>query len=839
MTEREKIAEELRQSEEKFAKAFQNAPVLFAIIEADTGIHVDINDEAVKTVGLKREDIIGSTPVEIGWLTPEDWQKLRDELQSKGRIADLEMEFHAGNGRAITGLIGGERLLISGREYLMFIAVDITARKMAERRQEMITGILALLSSEKDIRTLIRDIILLIKNYTSFKAVGIRLKEGDDFPYFETSGFDGHFVELEKYLCARDAENHLIRDASGNPLLECMCGNVLQGRTSAAYPFFTAGGSFWTNSTTALLDSTTEADRQGRTRNRCNGEGYESVALIPLKAGDEIIGLLQLNDRRKDLFTTDFIRHLEGIGVSIGASIQRIRAEEALVEAENRLRITFDNASIGVCFVGLDGRLLRVNREMANILGYSRAEIESMTVSDIIHPEDRDFTPTAINEAFSERGIQAVFEIRYLRKDEQIAWCRASSSLIKDTKGRPLYFLSHVQDITQQRQMEQRLQRAERMEALGLLAGGVAHDLNNVIGISIGYSEMLLDDLEPDSPLREHVESIMQATERASAIVQDMLTMARRNVAVNKVLNLNAVIRGFLDSPELSSLLAQHPGVEIQTGLSPDLLNIKGSAIHLTKTVMNLMSNAAEAIPDCGVINITTKNIHLDRPVKGYDSFKEGDYAIVSVSDTGEGISTENLPRIFEPFYTKKVMGKSGTGLGLAVVWGAVKDHDGYIDVESSPERGTTFSLYFPVCREEAAGAPDIIDRISYMGKGETILVVDDIPEQRDLAARLLAKLNYLTASVASGDEAVAFLKKSPVDLILLDMIMDPGIDGLTTYQRILEFRPGQKAVIVSGFAETDRVSEAQRLGAGAYVKKPYILETLGVAIRHELDRCS
>ncbi len=837
LTERKKIEEELKQSQEKFAKAFQNAPVLFAIVEADTGIHVDINDEAVQAVGLKREEIIGFTPVDIGWLSPKEWERLRDDLLSKGRISGMEIVFHAHDGRAITGLLGGERLLISGRDYLMFIAVDITARKTAELRQEMSTRILALLSSEKDIRTLVRDTIILIQNYTTFEAVGIRLQEGEDYPYFETSGFDRAFVEREKYLCARDDQDRPIRDPGGKVLLECMCGNVLQGRIDPAYPFFTAGGSFWTNSTSELLASTTEADRQARTRNRCNGEGYESVALIPLKAGDGPVGLLQLNDRRKGLFTLDFIRHLEGIGISIGGAIQRIRAEDALAEAEHRLQLTFDHASVGICFIGWDGRILRVNREMTNMLGYDRAELEGKSIDDVIHPDDREFSPAAFRDTFPDRDVQPVTEIRYLCKEGQVAYCRASSSVIRDAKGHPLYILSHVQDMTQQRQMAQRLERAERMEALGLLAGGVAHDLNNIIGIALGYSEMLLDDLDARSPLREPVDRIIQATQRASAVVQDMLTMTRRNVAAIKVLNLNAVIGEYLESPELSLLLARHPGVEIQTALSSDLLNIKGSGIHLTKAIMNLVSNAAEAIHDGGIVTVTTRNIHMDRAVKGYDAFREGDYVVVCVSDTGEGISAENLPHIFEPFYTKKVMGKSGTGLGLAVVWGVVKDHNGYIDVESSPKRGTTFSLYFPVCREEISPTPKAIDRGAYLGRGETILVVDDNPQQRDLAVRLLSKLQYLPASVSSGEEAVEFLKKTPVDLMLLDMIMDPGIDGLETYRRVVAFRPRQKAVIVSGFAETDRVAEAQRLGAGAYVKKPYLLETLGMAIRQELDR--
>jgi PAS domain S-box-containing protein len=416
-------------------------------------------------------------------------------------------------------------------------------------------------------------------------------------------------------------------------------------------------------------------------------------------------------------------------------------------------------------------------------------------------------------------------------------WAEVACSHQLNEQNEVIGVIVSVREVTEKRQMEERLQRAEKMEALGMLAGGVAHDLNNVIGISIGYSEMMLDDLEPDSPLRGHVESIMQATERAAAIVQDMLTMARRGVPVSKVINLNTIVTDFLEEPELAAMQALHPNVDIKTVLSPDLLNISGSPVHLTKTVMNLITNAAEAIRDHGVICVSTQNVHLDRPVKGYDSFTEGDYAVLSVSDTGEGIPAENLPHIFEPFYTKKVMGRSGTGLGLAVVWGTLKDHNGYIDVKSQPGQGTVFSLYFPVVREELTAGPEFTDRLSYLGKSETILVVDDVPEQRELATRLLGKLNYLPASVGSGEEAVEFIKKSRAALVVLDMIMDPGIDGLETYRRILEVRPGQKAIIVSGFAETERVSEAQRLGAGAYVKKPYLTETLGTAVRQELDR--
>ncbi len=242
-------------------------------------------------------------------------------------------------------------------------------------------------------------------------------------------------------------------------------------------------------------------------------------------------------------------------------------------------------------------------------------------------------------------------------------------------------------------------------------------------------------------------------------------------------------------------------------------------------------------MPKGGILTIRTFNQYLEKPIEGYAEVWKGDYVVVSVSDTGKGISEADLKRIFEPFYTKKVMGRSGTGLGLAVVWGTVKDHDGYINVQSEEGKGSTFTLYFPVTREEITAENEPVPLSQYMGNGESILVVDDVEEQRDLATEMLEKLNYDISSVGSGEEAVVYLKDHPCDLLILDMIMDPGMDGLDTYKKVLEIFPKQKAIIVSGFSESDRVRVAHALGAGAYVRKPYFIETLGLAVRMELDK--
>ena len=385
--------------------------------------------------------------------------------------------------------------------------------------------------------------------------------------------------------------------------------------------------------------------------------------------------------------------------------------------------------------------------------------------------------------------------------------------------------------------LEKKLQNAKKMEAVGTLAGGVAHDLNNILSGIIGYPEILLYELPEDSSLRKTVIAMKESGEKAAAIVQDLLTMARRGITTSKVCNIKAILNEYLSSPQCNKLKSFHPHVRIEVDIGDDLSNIMGSPVHLFKTIMNLVSNAAEAMPSGGNIRITAENRYLDRPISGYDRVKEGDYVALAISDTGKGISAEEMERIFEPFYSKKVMGRSGTGLGLAVVWGTVKDHNGYIEVQSSDETGTVFTLYFPATGENVPQKIASSSIKKYRGRGQSVLVVDDVKEQREIAFRFLSILGYSVAVVSSGEEAVEYLKDKEVDLLLLDMIMDPGINGLDTYKRVLEMHPRQKAIIASGYSETDLVYEAQKLGAGQYLKKPYNLELLGTAASIELAK--
>ncbi|MBN1626578.1 MAG: PAS domain S-box protein [Deltaproteobacteria bacterium] len=521
---------------------------------------------------------------------------------------------------------------------------------------------------------------------------------------------------------------------------------------------------------------------------------------------------------------------------------ERKEAEEALRNSEEKYRELAD--SLPQIVFEADGlaNITFVNRNAYKLFGYNQDDLnKGLNLIRVIAPDEREKAEANISKRLN--GTRS-FGNEYiaLRKDgSEFPISVHVNPVISN--GRTIGLRGIAIDLTEAKKAEEeqkavaaRLQRAEKMETLGIMAGGVAHDLNNILSGIVTYPELLLIQIPDKSPLREPLTTILDAGRRAAALVQDLLTLTRRGVITENVVNLNDIIHEYINSPENERILSSHPDVKLEVDLENGLLNILGSRVHLIKTVMNLITNAAEALPGGGTIRLSTRNQYLDRPVKGYDDIACGDYAVLSVSDDGIGIPQSDLKRIFEPFFTKKVMGRrSGTGLGMSVVWGTIKDHKGYIDVESTEGRGTVFNLFFPVTREKQDLKMDSRPINIRQGKGESILVVDDARDQREIASAILAEIGYSVNTVSSGEEALSYIMKNSADLIVLDMIMDPGMDGLDTYRKILEIRPGQRAIIASGFSETDRVIEAQRLGAGAYVQKPYTIDKLGTAVMAEL----
>ena len=576
--------------------------------------------------------------------------------------------------------------------------------------------------------------------------------------------------------------------------------------------------------------------------------GVLSLICVPIVYEKESLGILAIdNIKSKRPLTNSDVNFLMGVASQTAVSIINARSFQKLQDSEKKYRDLVENANSIIMRSDINGKITFFNEFAQRFFGYSENEILGECLEGTIFP-NIESTKTYLNNLLTllkQRPKKPIInEKKSVLKDGKKVWIAWNYKPIFDADGTFKEILCVGTDITElkhaeieKRELEARLQRAQKMEAIGTLAGGVAHDLNNILSGIVSYPELLLMDIPQDSPLRKPILTIQKAGERAAAIVQDLLTLARRGVVTTKVVNLNATISEYLKSPEFENLKINHPNVHIETNLESNLLNILGSPVHLSKTIMNLVTNAAEAIPNLGKIIISTRNRYIDKSLSAFDKIREGDYVVLSITDTGIGIPDTDIERIFEPFYTKKVMGKSGTGLGMAVVWGTVKDHKGYIDVKSSDGKGTEFTLYFPVIRQELTVDQSMPSLGDLMGNGESILVVDDVEDQREIASRMLTKLGYSVVSVSSGEEAVNYLKNHSSDLLVLDMIMEPGIDGLETYKKILEMHPDQKAIITSGYSETERVKEAQRLGATSYVKKPYLIEKIGNVVRAELNK--
>lgn len=464
------------------------------------------------------------------------------------------------------------------------------------------------------------------------------------------------------------------------------------------------------------------------------------------------------------------------------------------------------------------GQMTTAFNEMAQMLKRQRNELfEAMRTKEAY----------AVKLQESNDELEALnANLEKIVEERTLALRKSNAQLQEEMRERQLAF-------QKKEELEERLLRSKKMEALGLLAGGVAHDLNNVLSGVVSYPDLLLMDIQEKDPMYGPIVTIKESGQKAAAIVQDLLTLARRGVVVNEVVNLNEIVSSYLMSPEHQKIELYHTEIAVETHLAKDLLNIKGSSLHLKKSIMNLVSNAAEAQPHGGRILISTENRHVEISESEIEHRPAGDYVLLKVQDFGTGISKIDQERIFEPFYTKKSMGRSGTGLGMAVVWGTIQDHKGMIEVESEEGEGTCFQLFFPVTRDVAPLQKKNSSMIgAFMGNHERVMIIDDLPEQIEIATIILKKLGYTPVSASSGEAAVAYLKSHSVDLLLLDMIMPPGMDGLDTYKRILEIHPNQKAIVVSGYAENDRVKEVQRLGAKGYLKKPYTIEKLSKILK-------
>ncbi len=830
---------------------------------------------------------------------------------------------------------------------------DVTTEQQHHRQRDHTVELLRLLNARNSTQELLREVTAFLQQWTRCEAVGVRLREGEDFPYFETRGFSQDFVREETHLCVSTPEGLPVKDANGNPVLACMCGNILCGRSDPSRPFFTARGSFWTNSTTDLLATTTDEDRQACSRNRCTCEGYESVTLIPLRYGAEILGLLQLNDHARDRFTPELIAFLESSADQIAIALAHRQAQEALATSEARYRALFEHMTEGFFQAELledaagqavDFRFLDVNPAHAQIIGLPRDAVvgktarelfpdleaswleavaqvvrtgEPLAVEGFVRATGRyyansyfsplpgqfasifsDITSRKQGEAERERLATAIAQaaeiiiitdrdgtIQYAnpafetvtgytcsealgqtprllksdmhdaafyralwdtivsgqtwegrivnrKKDGRLFTDEATISPVRAADGTIINYVAVMRDITHELDLEAQYLQAQKMEVVGRLAGGIAHDFNNILTGVLGFTDLAITRVPAGSPLEEDLAEVRRLGLRAADLTRQLLAFSRRQALEMARVDLNALVEK--THKMLERVLGEDIG--LQCDLCGDLSPVKGDASQLEQVILNLAINARDAMPNGGQLTLETANVTLGpESPHTYLDHRPGTYVMLALTDTGLGMDAATLAHLFEPFFTTKDSGK-GTGLGLATVYGIIKQHDGSIYVYSEPGTGTTFKIYLPCLDEHCAPRPTPGD--TPITGTETILLVEDEETVRVIAQRILVRLGYTVLTAVDGADAERQFLADParIHLLLTDVVM-PGINGRELYHRLITTAPALKVLYMSGYTPNAIVHHGILDAGISLLSKPFTADSLGRKVRDVLDQ--
>jgi PAS domain S-box-containing protein len=511
------------------------------------------------------------------------------------------------------------------------------------------------------------------------------------------------------------------------------------------------------------------------------------------------------------------------IGVALDATARK--------RAEGQLKCLSDANIMGLTLCDLNGTVREANDAFLRMTGYSREDLVTGKVRwiDMTPPEFTSLDVQAV-EQLRAHNISKPYDTEYLRKDGSRLSVMVGASMIPGSKELCATF---VLDVSDRRRMEEQLRQAQRMEVIGRLAGGVAHDFNNLLTPILGYSELLLEALPPGAPHREELEEIRKSGERAAGLTRQLLAFSRKQVLQPKVIDLNESVK------EIQKLITRLIGedVNLRTRLTPDIGRIKVDPGQLEQILMNLAVNSRDAMPGAGTLTIETADALLDDDyARSHPDVLPGPHVMLAVSDTGAGMSNETLSHLFEPFFTTKLLGK-GTGLGLATVYGIVKQSLGHVFVYSEPGRGTTFKIYFPRVDEQASAPPKHAVSPKLDRGTETILIVEDDEALRAFTSRALGGKGYAVLEAGRGEEALMVAKghTGPIHLLVTDVVM-PGMSGREVAQQLLASRPRMKVLYVSGYTE-DAIVHHGVLDEGTdLLEKPFNQETLSLKVRQVLD---
>jgi PAS domain S-box-containing protein len=532
-------------------------------------------------------------------------------------------------------------------------------------------------------------------------------------------------------------------------------------------------------------------------------------------------------ERSLDLSSTELLR----------ANSEMRAIIQALRESEEKYRTLVENVSIGVYrnTTGPHGHFIQANRAMVKIFGYdSIDEFMKVQVSDLYQdPEERKL----FVEEISRNGFVKDRELPLRKKDGTPIWVSVTANVECDDEGNIRWIDGVLEDITLKRRLEEQLRQSQKMEAIGTLAGGIAHDFNNILTAMIGYAGLLKTGVGQNDLLREYVNELMISCERASLLTQSLLAFSRKQVMSPKAVDLNRVIK------KVEALLIRVIGedVELKTILAHGNLIVMADAGQIEQVLMNLAANARSAMPDGGTLGIGTEALQLgDEFTKAHGYGTPGLYALVSVTDTGHGMDEKTKERIFEPFFTTREVGK-GTGLGLAMVYGIIKQHEGYITAHSEQGKGTTFKIYLPLIQAESDVTEPLIPATATSGLptgSETILLAEDDSEVRKITRNILEGSGYRVIEAVDGEDAVNkfLLEKDDIQLLVFDVIM-PKKSGKEAYEEVKKIAPGVKALFTSGYT-ADTIHRKGVLEEGInFIPKPVAPDVLLKKMREVLDQ--
>jgi PAS domain S-box-containing protein len=570
---------------------------------------------------------------------------------------------------------------------------------------------------------------------------------------------------------------------------------------------------------------------------RC--QGFKSAAgcqyAVPLMTSSSILGVLDVASDQPDSIRAGTRKLIDQVATQAALALERSELYRRLRVAEERFGSIFEQGCFGVALAGLDGRFFTANPAFAGLLGYTPEELQGKHFTEITHPEDATASEERVQALLEGRAAQTTLEKRYLRKSGDAIWCSSNVSLLHDAAGRPSSFLTMVQDIRERKRAEeerarlqQQLIQSQKMEALGTLAGGVAHDFNNLLSVMLGFASLARQRLGPEDPLQESMRMIEQSAQRAADLTRQLLAFARPEPQQVKLVCVGEVL------DRLTRMVGRtfDRSIRVSVHKGGDSLWVNAEPNYLEQALLNLCINARDAMPGGGALILEASAVTLDAQQPEFPAPSvPGRYVRISVQDTGAGIAPEVLPRVFEPFYSTKEPGK-GTGLGLAMVYGFVKNHDGSVRVESELGRGTRITMHLPWLPAPAAEASAGVLRRIQRGSG-TVLVVDDEPLVRAFAEEGLKGLGYSVWAAENGQQALEIYERhsQEISCVLLDLIM-PEMGGLETYRRMRKINPQARVVFASGYSTGGILREAPDAQEAEFIGKPYTLEGLSSVLR-------